>query len=331
MLVSIVVVMIKPSLHLFFILFTNFYEIFLVGGFKNMEKDEFYSVYLTDNNITYSIDMLRLKTYITYDKFSEVEFLIKTSYKDKVKKFWCSDRVMCFRYNYLIELEEGKSIYFAFMHNTEKVKFDKTESLYNFTIEFNPNKLKKNLLLLHLLNISGNWYIKSYDMAFDINVNILDLITDMSGKNFERVENRGGDNRTIYLGKNDGRVKIYNKKRESNLNILGDLTRIEISGTMEDFEIRKVKILNYDNNFPIVYLNNYVYSLSDYEDKTLLAILYAVQNGFDIRNLTKTYRSKIKKLLEGGYKIKFSNKVATDLLHRIIFYYFMQNQKVVWW
>ena len=74
MLVSIVVVMIKPSLHLFFILFTNFYEIFLVGGFKNMEKDEFYSVYLTDNNITYSIDMLRLKTYITYDKFSEVEF-----------------------------------------------------------------------------------------------------------------------------------------------------------------------------------------------------------------------------------------------------------------
>ena len=100
---------------------------------------------------------------------------------------------------------------------------------------------------------------------------------------------------------------------------------------MEDFEIRKVKILNYDNNFPIVYLNNYVYSLSDYEDKTLLAILYAVQNGFDIRNLTKTYRSKIKKLLEGGYKIKFSNKVATDLLHRIIFYYFMQNQKVVWW
>lgn len=296
-----------------------------------MKKEDLYSIYLTNDNITYSIDMIRLKTYITYSQFSNIEFIIKTSYSSKIKKFWCSDRIMCFKYNYVIEIEEGIGFYFAFMHNTEKVKFDKQDYLYNFTIEFNPNKLKQNSLLMYLLNISGEWYLKSYDMAFDINVNILDLITDMSGRNFERIDSRGGDNRTIYLGKNDGRIKIYNKKRESNLDLLGDLTRIEISRELDDFEIRKVKLLNYDNNFPIIYLNNYIYSLSDYEDKTLLAILYAVQNGFDIRNLTKTYKSKVKKLLEGGYKIKFSNKVATDLLRKVIFYYFMQNKKVVWW
>lgn len=296
-----------------------------------MKKEDLYSIYLTNDNITYSIDMIRLKTYITYSQFSNIEFMIKTSYSSKIKKFWCSDRIMCFKYNYVIEIDEGISFYFAFMHNTEKVKFDKQDFLYNFTIEFNPNKLKQNSLLIYLLNISGNWYLKNYDMAFDINVSILDLITDMSGRNFERIDSRGGDNRTIYLGKNDGRIKIYNKKRESNLDLLGDLTRIEISRELDDFEIRKVKLLNYDNNFPIIYLNNYIYSLSDYEDKTLLAILYAVQNGFDIRNLTKTYKSKVKKLLEGGYKIKFSNKVATDLLRKVIFYYFMQNKKVVWW
>ena len=51
--------------------------------------------------------------------------------------------------------------------------------------------------------------------------------------------------------------------------------------------------------FPSIYLNNYLYSFSDYEDKTLLAILYSVQNGFPIKYLTKTYKKKIKDLLQG--------------------------------
>lgn len=296
-----------------------------------MKFTDLYNISLTNDNITYSIDMIRFKTYITYAKYCEIEFLINTAYKDKIKKFWISDRIMCFKYNYSIEIEEGKGLYFAFMHNTENVKFDKENSLYNFTIEFNPNKLKDNKLLMHLLNISGKWFLKSYDMAFDVPINILDLITDMSGRSFERVDNRGYDNKTIYLGKNDGRVKIYNKKIESDLNIINDMTRIEISREVEDFDISHVKILNYDNNFPIIYTNNYIYSLSDYNDKTLLALLYAVQNGFPIRDLTKTYKSKVKNLLEGGYKLKFSNKYATDILRRTIFFYFMSNKKVVWW
>ena len=292
---------------------------------------DLYNISLVHDNITYSIDMIRLKTYITFDKFSEIEFLIDTSYKEKVKRFWLSDRIQNFHYNYSIEIEEGKSIYFGFMHNTEKARFHKSDVTYNFTIEFNPNKLKDNSLVMYLLKISGEWYLKSYDMAFDISINILDLITDMSGRNFERVDNRGYDDKTIYLGKNDGRIKIYNKKRESSLNLLGDLTRIEISREVEDFEIRKVKILNYDNVFPIVYTNDYIYSLSDYNDKTTLALLYAVQQGFPLRDLTKTYKSKIKTMLEGGYKIKFSNKIATDILRRTIFYYFMPNKNLVWW
>lgn len=217
------------------------------------------------------------------------------------------------------------------MHNTEKPRFNKEDETYNFTIEFNPNKLKDNSLLMHLLSVSGEWYLKSYDMAFDIKINILDLITDMSGRHFERVDNRGYDNKTIYLGKGDGRVKIYNKKRESDLNILGDLTRIEISREVEDFEIRKVKILNYDNNFPIVYTNNYIYSLSDYKDKTTLAMLYAVQQGYPLRDLTRSYKDKIKKMLEGGHKIRFSNKTATDVLRRFVFVYFGGNRKISWW
>lgn len=288
---------------------------------------EIYNVNYIKDNIIYSLDMFRLKTYITFLEFSNIEFLMQTIYKDKVKKFWLSDRIMCFKYNYVIEVEEGKSFYFGFMHNQEKIRFDKVDDKFNFTIEFNPNKIKDNKLLLYILDIGVKWYIKSYDIAFDIRININDLIWDMSGRNLEKIDNRGFDNKTIMLGKGDGRVKIYNKKKESDLNIIGDLTRIEISREVEDFPISNVKTLHYDNIFPSIYTNDYIYSLSDYKDKTTLALLYAVQNGFPLRDLTKTYKKKIKEMLEGGYKVKFSNKIVTDVLRQTIFYYFVRPRK----
>lgn len=286
---------------------------------------EIYNVNYIKDNIIYSLDMLRLKTYIDPNTFSNLDFYIRAYYNDNIKKFWISDRIMHFKYNYSIEVGEGKSFYLGFQHNNEKK--DEHEGLFNMTIEFNPNKLKDNKLLLHILDLGFKWYIKSYDIAFDIRLNINDLIWDMSGRNLEKIDNRGFDNKTIMLGKGDGRVKIYNKKKESDLNILGDLTRIEISREVEDFPIHDVKILNYDNLFPSIYTNNYIYSLSDYKDKTTLALLYAVQNGFPLRDLTKTYRKKIKDMLEGGYKIKFSNKIVTDVLRQTIFYYFVRPRK----
>lgn len=281
---------------------------------------EMYNINYVKDNIIYSLDMFRVKTYIDYDKYSNLDFYLRTYFKDNIKKFWITDKIMQFKYNWVIEIEEGKSFYFGFHHNNEKK--DMHEGKYNLTIEFNPNKLKDNKLILKILELSDNWYIKSFDIAFDLRININDIIYDMSGRNIEKIENRGFDNKTISVGKNDGRFKIYNKKKESDLDILGDLTRVEISREMEDFPIKNTKILEYDNIFPSIYLNNYIVSFSNYEDKTLLGLLYAVQNGFPLKNLTKTYRKKIKDLLEGGNKIKFSNKLCTDLLRQTIFYYF---------
>lgn len=156
-----------------------------------------YNVYLENNNIIYSIDKLRLKTYIDYNTFCSLDFYINTYFKDKIFKFWISDKPMCFKYNYNIEIEEGKSFYFAFHHNNEKP--DEHDGLFNLTIEFNPNKLKDNSIIMYILNLSGNWFIKRYDIAFDLKINILDLITDMSGRRIETTINRGWDNITKYL------------------------------------------------------------------------------------------------------------------------------------
>ena len=301
-----------------------------------MEIKQLYYINFTKDNITYSLDMLRLKTYISFETYSKIEFFIEAYFKDKVKKFWVSDRPMCFHYNYNVEIEEGKSFYFGFHHNSEKLNFSehkdyKNVDLYNFTIEFNPNKLKDNKLIMYLLSLSGEWYIKSYDLAMDIRISILDLIWDMSGRAQEKIFSNGYDDKTIYLGSGSGRIKIYNKKKESKLNMLGDLTRVEVSKELEDFDIRKIKLFNFDNDFPNIYTNNYMFTFEDYDEKnrTLLAILYAVQNGFPLKNLSRVYRSKIKNMLEGGYKIKFDNTTATQVVRHTILTYFLHNSKVV--
>lgn len=285
----------------------------------------------------YSIDMIRLKTYISYSKFTELEFRLKTCWKNYLKKEYSSPKISNFFYNYVIADVNDNTFWVGFLHNTEKRqgqvigKYGQViEDTYNLTIEFNPNKLKANDIIYYILSLGEEWYIKSFDLAIDVKVSILDLIWDMSGRSLEKIDNRGYDKKTVYIGKGDGRVKIYNKKYESDLNIIGDLTRIEISRELEDFEVRKIKYFQYDDIFPVIYINNYVYSLSDYKDKTLLALLYAVQNGYPMRDLSRVYKSKIKKMLEGGYKIKFDNSTARNALQQIIYYYFVPIGNIHW-
>lgn len=88
---------------------------------------------------------------------------------------------------------------------------------------------------------------------------------------------KGGEDRTYYIGRSDNRIKIYNKKIEMGLDY--DLTRLEITSKL-DYDVNMIDFYNYNVILPDLYLNNYLYTFKDYEDKTLLAILYAVQSRF---------------------------------------------------
>lgn len=279
------------------------------------------------DNMIYSIDKIRLKTYITYAKFQELEFELKTAYKNRIGKFWLSDRIMCFHYNYTLEFD-GFSFYIGFLHNNESVNYNKDNLEYNFTIEFNPNKAKDNQLIHRLLDRFPNWYLRSLDLAIDIPINILDIIVDISGRLKMQKISYGDDNVTYNIGKGDGRLKIYNKKRESDLNIVGHLTRVEVTKEFDDFPISNIKRFNLEDSiFPCLYLNQYIFSFSDYDSKnrTLMAILYAVQSGYPVKNLTRDYKKKLKELLEGGSKIKFNKKSAIEVFNQTIFYYFVRR------
>ena len=64
----------------------------------------------------------------------------------------------------------------------------------------------------------------------------------------------------------------------------------------------------YDVKLPELYLNQYLYTFADYEDKTLLAILYAVQYGYNLNDLTKGYKINSSNVSFIN-KLKFNNKV----------------------
>lgn len=287
------------------------------------------------DNMIYSIDMIRLKTYLTYNDYNSLDFYLRTYFRDKIKRFWIDERKQCFKYNWSIEIEEGRSFWFGFCHNSEEKLPENMSPKYNLTIEFNPNKLKKNSLLVHILNLSGSWYIVRYDLAIDLHINIKDLIFDKSCKRKFKIISNGFEDKTVYIGAagSDKFVKIYNKKHESKLNITGDLTRVEITREVNSFDIRDIVFWQYDEAFPELYLNNYVYSLSDlYEakkDRTLYAVLYAVQNGYPFSDLSRQYKQKIKTMLSGGYKIRFDNRTANNVLRQVILYYFVKNPLVV--
>ena len=288
--------------------------------------DNLYLISEQNLNITYSVDMLRVKCYLTYFYFSELEFRFNTCWRNLVLKKWESSSIMDFQYNYVIDAGEEHSFYIGFLHNSEK-RVDNEKVGYNFTVEFNPNKVRDNKVLLHILNLSRNWILKSCDLAMDMPVSILDIIWDRGLKRSYKVFGNGFDDKTIEVGKGQGRFKIYNKKKEANLNILGNLTRVEVSCEFNDFLIEYIAKLEFPDVFPILYTNDHMYSFEDYKDRTLLAIAYAVQNGFPINDLSRVYRKKVKEMFLGGNKIKFCKENASSVLRRILFHYFMKTNQ----
>lgn len=266
--------------------------------------------------------MLRLSCKISYDFFerkvsSRINFL-----KDEIN-IWTSTRITDFYYNYTYSVDDF-SFWFGFITNKEKYDGRKQKNsslLYNFTIEFNPNKVQDCPFLLFLLNLSSNWVVKQCDFAVDIPTDIRNLCGfDKGRKDCFMTYDCGGSNKTYYIGKRDNRVKIYNKKIESDLDY--DLTRIEVTKYFDNLEIRNVVNYTYDGYFPELFLNDYQLSLSDFEDKTLSALVFAVTSGFPLHDLTKTYRNKVKDFLQKKKSIDIDFNCLSKCFGKYIYYYF---------
>ena len=49
-----------------------------------------------------------------------------------------------------------------------------------------------------------------------------------------------------------------------------------------------------------------------------MAVLYAVQSGYNINDLSRDFRDKIKKMLKGNYQINLSNEYCTKAIQQCI-------------
>lgn len=271
-----------------------------------------------ENNLTYSIDMLRLRCDMPIKDFRKLEMILRL--KENVEKYWEAFSITDFRYNYTLKDDCVNTFWIGYIHNSENITDDDRKK-YNFTIEFNPNKLKDAHIIKYILSYARKWSLKQFDVAIDVPISILD-ICGLNKKRFKdiRIFNNGYDNKTFYIGRTNNRVKIYNKKIESNLDISGELTRVEIT-SKQDYLYSALDYFNVDLSIPDLFTNDYMYTFKDYEDKTLLAILYAVQNGFNINDLTRTYKDKITNLLEGGHKIEIDIKCIRKVLNEVLRFY----------
>lgn len=134
---------------------------------------------ISNENVNYTVDMLRLRTDLTFEEFSKIEYRVNSIYNDKLKDKYQSSGISNFKYNFVMEIKEGSSYWFGFIHNSELTNANSSmqneHRKYNFTVEFNPNKVEIKGLLKYILNISSNWTVKSLDMAMDLKINILDI------------------------------------------------------------------------------------------------------------------------------------------------------------
>jgi hypothetical protein len=122
----------------------------------------------------------------------------------------------------------------------------------------------------------------------------------------------GEDDKTIYIGQGNGRVKIYNKAKEQKI-LDRNWTRYEVS---------------LDINIPIKYIEQYklgmelpkVYCMESgqlNDDKTMTAIIYAVLNGYPVSDLSRAYRNKIKNLYSNN-EVSINNNIIEKTLAQYV-------------
>ena len=276
--------------------------------------------------IEYSIDMVRLKTRIHNSIMND--FVVKNLDLEPNVKYWNDFKFAGYRHNWWIEQDplrkefedengdmklstigQPYSYWVGYHHNSEK-----PTDVHNLVIEFNPNKCLPHGLLDLILSTFFNTLsteIVSVDVAMDFPININRLIIDKYRKRTYKLFDNGGDDKTHYLGKGDGRIKIYNKAKESGLD--GDLTRYEISKEIR-LPIASVIDEGYEFEGELVPVSWLEGKSIEVEDKTLSALIWAVVEGYPVSELSRVYKDKIRKLMREYTELEFDKKKISQTI-----------------
>lgn len=270
-------------------------------------------------NLNYSIDMVRLKAEVPIKVF---ETLVKSQFDyEPGVKYRAMSSISAYRHNFYIEDYDifgcKCSFWLGASHNSRKQSKDT-----DIVIEYNPNKCLESPMLNYLLDniFKDNKYVevKSFDLAIDIPCNILDLNIGQSGNMGRRIFDNGADDKTYYFrkGKSNGAIKIYNKKRESELN--HELTRYEITLNPNMYICDMSAYTVPEDLFvPVRNIGNFQMSL-DINDTDKVLLLACMEHNEYLKMLGRKKREKIEQLLAGNCSVDFDFK----FMYGVILNYF---------
>lgn len=231
-------------------------------------------------------------------------------------KYWNSFRPGSFREQFSIRFQDCNSFWVGAVLNGRKPEWGRVR------VDFNPNKVAEHeifqLLLSYLVSNTRPMHrtIKRYDLAIDIPVLRQDVFLVKDNRAY--IERRHGQEWTQYLGAKSstvGRVKLYNKQVEANLN--HPLTRLEMT-------LNPATPYN-EINFPMVYF------LDDLQlcfDETIKAtdterfILNSILQGCGtLEQLGRRTREKVKVLMDRYVKyIKITERDYNKILGQLASY-----------
>ena len=266
---------------------------------------------MTNKKEEISIDMIRLKS--RKDNIEIVDFFdrlkVVNNYNVAIE-YYMQTKAAAFGYNYSIHTASG-DFWMGCGHNSEKRGL-KT----NLYIEYNPNKLAGDEFVKFVLKrffSSPSTEIVSCDVAKDLYYPMANFIGDMKHKRDIKIFNTS-KGKTIYIGKGDGRAKLYDKGREQGLKGV-DWTRFEISINVKEI-FHKMSTFGYKaKNIPSVFYAEQDLSLSP-EDK---AVIYALSdNVINLNEFSRRKRDKYKGILSNYKEISIEYKEIYQLLNEYV-------------
>lgn len=259
--------------------------------------------------------MIRFKFELTRYYQDELYLIIK---QIQTYDYFASNKSFHYRELYKIKSEDLKYS-FSLGIGFNGIKSEDKKLCF---IEFNPNKLfdcSKLIRILSFLNSRVELELSNYDIAIDIpyNKKFVSLVKD------KRIYKKfcydcEGKNITEYLGQTAeaGRVKLYNKTIESNLDY--ELTRLELTTSCTDYLIVQKQLPQLLVCGDLDMLASTKLSKSDY---VLLQLLWLCDDpSFYFKQLGRDKQEKLKPFISSGFSLGFSEEIFNRLYANI--YYF---------
>lgn len=268
------------------------------------------------DKLIYSVDMIRFKFELNSFYQDELYLVIK---KLQTYDYFASNKPFHYRELYKIKTSDLKYSY-SLGIGFNGVKSQDKKLCF---IEFNPNKLYDCYELIRVLRFLNNREVYldlvSYDIAIDIpyNKKFVSMVKDR--RDYKKFYfDSEGRNVTEYLGKtaDAGRVKLYNKTIESNLDY--ECTRLELTTSCRDF-------LVVSNQLPKILVCGDLDTLAatklSKSDYVLLQLLWLSDDAsYYFKQLGRDKQEKLKPFVTSNFSLNFNEDVFGKLLSNI--YYF---------